>query len=64
MKPDLHVLIYSGDIDAIVPVTGTLNWLEVFTSDMGWSVSDAKRAWLVNDQVGGFGFFVGRHCRI
>ncbi|CAL8472304.1 g11846 [Coccomyxa elongata] len=27
LKYDLHILVYSGDVDAIVPVTGTRSWL-------------------------------------
>ncbi|XP_019647840.1 PREDICTED: putative serine carboxypeptidase-like 23 [Branchiostoma belcheri] len=47
----LRILVYSGDVDAIVPVTGTRAWLRALplTEVEGWS------AWTASDQqVGGY----------
>ncbi|XP_035687682.1 putative serine carboxypeptidase-like 23 [Branchiostoma floridae] len=47
----LRILVYSGDVDAIVPVTGTRAWLRVLplTETEGW------HAWTASDeQVGGY----------
>ncbi|KAI8498460.1 hypothetical protein Bbelb_236620 [Branchiostoma belcheri] len=47
----LRILVYSGDVDAIVPVTGTRAWLKALklTEVEGWS------AWTASDQqVGGY----------
>ncbi len=43
------MLVFSGDVDAIVPVTGTMTWL----SNLSLPIISPKRTWLVNGQVGG-----------
>lgn len=50
MKAGLDVTVYSGDIDGIVPVTGTRRWIR----GMNFTVEDPWKAWLLNGQTGGF----------
>lgn len=50
-RPNFHALVYSGDVDAIVPTAGTLNWINTLnqTVKVPWKV------WLdENKQAGGF----------
>ena len=50
---DLHVLVYSGDNDAIVPYTGTRKWLRVLNR----TIVDDVHEWFVDTngmQVGGW----------
>lgn len=49
-KAGLRVVVYSGDVDGIVPVTGTRSWI----SKMNFTVEEAWRPWLLNGQTGGF----------
>jgi len=49
LQSNIKILVFSGDVDAIVPVTGTMTWL----NKLGKPIVKAKRAWYVNDQVGG-----------
>jgi serine carboxypeptidase-like clade 2 len=45
----LKLLVYSGDVDAIVPVTGTMTWMTALNR----TIVTPKAAWYVNGQVGG-----------
>lgn len=50
---DLHILVYSGDNDAIVPYTGTRMWLE----KLDMPIKTGNHEWYVNTngkQVGGW----------
>lgn len=59
MKEGLRVWVYSGDVDADVPITGTLAWLQMFREEQGLTVTEPWREWWVKgahvheDQVGG-----------
>jgi hypothetical protein len=46
----LEILVFSGDVDAIVPVTGTREWL----SQLPLKIKSEWRPWYVNSQVGGY----------
>lgn len=47
----LHILVYSGDVDAIVPIIGTRRWI----SALNLSVADPWRPWRSSTgQVGGW----------
>ena len=35
MKQGIRTWVYSGDVDADVPITGTLDWLELFRQEQG-----------------------------
>lgn len=43
MKEKLRIWIYSGDVDADVPITGTLRWIEKFKEEYGLPVIDPWR---------------------
>jgi len=47
---DLRVLVFSGDVDAIVPITGTRVWV----GSLNLSVIQAWQPWYVDQQVGGY----------
>ena len=49
LQSNIRMLVFSGDVDAIVPVTGTMTWL----TKLGLPILEEKRQWLVNEQVGG-----------
>lgn len=46
----LSLLVYSGDVDAIVPVTGTRTWLDA----LDLPIAEEWRPYFVHQQVGGF----------
>ena len=54
------VLIFSGDTDSVVPITGTLFWIEKLRKSMGLTLKSAWREWFFpgdrpnERQVGGF----------
>ena len=45
----LKILVFSGDVDAIVPVTGTMTWIY----QLNKAIVTAKTPWYLNGQVGG-----------
>ena len=59
IKEKLRVWVYSGDLDADVPITGTLIWLKRLREDYNLPVEEPWREWWVKgvhkheDQVGG-----------
>jgi len=46
----IEILVFSGDIDAIVPVTGTRAWLSL----LPLNITEPWRPWTVDNQVGGY----------
>ena len=42
--------MFSGDVDAIVPVTGTRRWIQ----SLNLQETHAWQPWYVHDQVGGY----------
>ena len=46
----VNVWVFSGDTDAVVPFTDTLNWINNFNL----TITETWRAWSVNGQIGGF----------
>jgi len=46
----LKMLVYSGDVDAIVPITGTRDWLR----SLNLTIVKAWRPWTLENQVGGY----------
>lgn len=46
----LRILVYSGDVDAIVPSIGSRSWI----SALGTQVISPIRAWTLDGQVGGW----------
>lgn len=59
LKSGLRVWVYSGDVDADVPITGTLSWIRRLKEEVGLPVVHPWREWWVHgvhkheDQVGG-----------
>lgn len=59
IRSGLRVWIYSGDVDANVPITGTLRWIELMKDVEGIPVEEPWREWWVpglhrhEDQVAG-----------
>jgi serine carboxypeptidase-like clade 2 len=48
---NLKILVYSGDVDAIVPYTGTRQWI----ADLNWPIKTKWTEWLAsNGQVSGY----------
>lgn len=51
--------MYSGDVDANVPIVGTLNWINRLKENEGWPVMEPWREWWIpglhkhEDQVAG-----------
>jgi len=56
---ELRVWIYSGDVDADVPIDGTLTWIDRFREEFGLPTEQPWREWWIpgqhvhEDQVGG-----------
>eukprot|EP01114_Cavostelium_apophysatum_P010762 TRINITY_DN2487_c0_g1_i1.p1 TRINITY_DN2487_c0_g1~~TRINITY_DN2487_c0_g1_i1.p1 ORF type:complete len:455 (-),score=74.19 TRINITY_DN2487_c0_g1_i1:20-1384(-) len=46
----LRILVYSGDVDAIVPYTGTRQWV----NDLGRSILEPWRPYILDEQVAGY----------
>lgn len=59
IKEKLRIWVYSGDLDADVPITGTLTWLKRLREDYHLPIEEPWREWWVpgkhkhEDQVGG-----------
>ena len=59
IKSGIRIWIYSGDVDANVPIVGTLRWLHLFKDLQGLFVLEPWREWWVpglhkhEDQMGG-----------
>lgn len=59
MKAGYRIWVYSGDVDADVPITGTLNWLQKLRDQFHVKINRPWREWWVRgrqpheDQVGG-----------
>jgi carboxypeptidase C (cathepsin A) len=51
---NIRVMIFSGDVDACVPYTGTQKWTEELAMDNQWPMVEPWHAWTVQDQVGGY----------
>eukprot|EP01113_Clastostelium_recurvatum_P033843 TRINITY_DN4522_c0_g1_i1.p1 TRINITY_DN4522_c0_g1~~TRINITY_DN4522_c0_g1_i1.p1 ORF type:complete len:469 (+),score=81.52 TRINITY_DN4522_c0_g1_i1:37-1407(+) len=51
IKAGIHMLVYTGDVDAIVPVTGTRMWIDT----LSLPVVDSWRPWMDSrNQTGGY----------
>jgi serine carboxypeptidase-like clade 2 len=49
-QSNYKILIYSGDVDSILPTIGSQEWIDVLNR----TIVKPWRPWLVNQQVGGF----------
>ena len=50
MKAGLKIFYYSGDVDSMVPIQGTLSWFQRYRRDFGISVKKNWRPWLTPDK--------------
>lgn len=50
LKSGIEILVYSGDVDAIVPTPGTRAWLK----KLDLTITKAWAPWTLNGQTGGF----------
>ncbi|KAJ7559271.1 hypothetical protein O6H91_04G076900 [Diphasiastrum complanatum] len=50
LQSGLDILIYSGDVDAMVPVTGTRAWI----SKLNLNITKKWKPWFLGKQVGGY----------
>jgi serine carboxypeptidase-like clade 2 len=45
-KAGLKIFYYSGDVDAIVPITGTIWWFDKYRIDFGVAIKNHWRPWI------------------
>lgn len=50
----ISLWVYSGDLDSVIPLTGTRTVTNQLASRMKLAKTDAYRAWYHNGQVGGW----------
>jgi len=59
MRAGYRIWVYSGDVDANVPITGTINWLQKLREDFHVKIDRPWREWWIRgrnkdeDQVAG-----------
>jgi len=46
----IRMMFYSGDTDGMVPLSGTRKWIK----ELNWTVKEAWRPWMTNNQVSGY----------
>jgi len=46
----LKIFYFTGDLDAIVSIVGTLSWFEEFSKEHGMPVKKNWRPWVTNSQ--------------
>jgi serine carboxypeptidase-like clade 2 len=50
VEAGLRIFYYSGDLDAIVPITGTVFWFDQFRTHSGHAVKRSWRPWITRDK--------------
>lgn len=50
VKAGLRIFYFSGDQDAIVPITGTLYWFNKYRTDYGMATKKSWRPWVSASQ--------------
>lgn len=50
----VHLWVYSGDLDSVIPLTGTRTIVNQLAAKMNLAKTDAYRAWYNKGQVGGW----------
>lgn len=53
VKAGLKIIYFSGDHDAIVPITGTLFWFQLYSREYGAAVKKSWRPWVTKKDVSG-----------
>ncbi|OWM73093.1 serine carboxypeptidase-like 45 [Punica granatum] len=61
VKSGIRVLVYSGDQDSVLPLTGTRTIVNVLAKQLGLNMSGLYRAWYEGRQVGGWTQDYGRY---
>ncbi|XP_022157992.1 serine carboxypeptidase-like 45 isoform X2 [Momordica charantia] len=54
VKSQIRVLVYSGDQDSVIPFMGTRTLVSSLAKALGLDTTVSYRAWLVDNQVGGW----------
>ncbi|CAK9322709.1 unnamed protein product [Citrullus colocynthis] len=60
VKSQIRVLVYSGDQDSTIPFTGTRTLVNLLAKSLGLNTTMSYKAWLVDDQVGGWSEVYGK----
>lgn len=47
LKENLKIWVFSGDVDADVPITGTVRWLEKLRDEFSLPVMEPWREWWI-----------------
>lgn len=50
IKNGLRIFYFSGDLDGIVPITGTVFWFDKFRTQFGQAVKRSWRPWITKDK--------------
>lgn len=45
------IMVFSGDADGVVPVTGTMWWVEMIRKELGLTLTNSWRAWYYQDKT-------------
>ena len=51
IKSGIRIFYFSGDLDAIVPITGTVYWFDKFRTEFGQAVRRSWRPWITKDKL-------------
>ncbi|GAB2289351.1 Serine carboxypeptidase-like 45 [Dionaea muscipula] len=54
IKRGVQVLVYSGDQDSVIPLTGSRTLVQQLARDLGLNTTIPYRAWFAGQQVGGW----------
>lgn len=54
VRSGIRVMVYSGDQDSLIPLTGTESLLKGLAKDIGLDISDHYRSWFDGPQVAGW----------
>lgn len=52
LKNNIRVLKFSGDVDSIVPITGTLYWINELQKELNLPTIEEWRAWYKPGETG------------
>jgi serine carboxypeptidase-like clade 2 len=50
VKVGIKIIYYSGDLDSVVPITGTLSWFDKYRSDNKIAIKKNWRPWVTKAQ--------------
>ncbi|KAJ7976577.1 Carboxypeptidase [Quillaja saponaria] len=61
VKSGIRVIVYSGDLDSVIPFTGTRSLVDGLAKKLGLKTTVPYSAWFVDKQVGGWTQAYGDH---